>query len=208
MPRDHRERPCLDALDNTVEVPAHSQHQLWDLWVRTSLNDCSPHQGIMPSLEVFLAETPDMVEQRRPLPTVLCTNSYTTESKSKMKWFFLCCLALGWFALHLECGYSQHDPFFLLSALTLGAEQSGSGRNLTTTSESMTLALTLSSCWTNTHHYLSPDLLEWEKNQYTLVCLCCYKPDCLLLIVRSTPDSHKWPLLVRFGGFMGDKIRL
>ena len=42
-------------------------------------------------------------------------------------------LSFGVIRSHLECGYSWPDPFFLLPTLILGAEQSGSSRNLTTT---------------------------------------------------------------------------
>lgn len=90
------ERPYLDVLDDsTVEVPANSQHQLRDMWVRTSLNDSSLNHWIIATLQVFLAETLDNVEQRQHFPSLLYTNSYATESVSVIKWIFLCYLSLG-----------------------------------------------------------------------------------------------------------------
>ena len=81
----HTKGPPMGALVNSPDFPADSQHQPPDEWIKIPLDDSRPSYWVIPSLQVFPAEAPDIMKQWKTIPTVSCLSSWPTESLNVIK---------------------------------------------------------------------------------------------------------------------------
>lgn len=139
------------------------QHQPQDICIRTY---CSSHHWIMPSHQVFLTETPDIVEQRQPFPhcTLYKSLCHKISEHNKMIFFML----FSFEEIYFTSGMWIWLTLPFLSSFSLDSKNWAEwkwGEILRPCGESMMLTLTFLICWANIHYCPSPDFLGCEKNK-------------------------------------------